>query len=106
VLGDFEPAFPAGGEASFDQGLQSGLDALGRGPQKLRQFVDVYLVVPEIGEDAQQFVEGDGLGPEVWHPADVQTGAASPRPLLPRRCKPNSLHPEASIAAKGEALYI
>jgi hypothetical protein len=42
----------------------------------------------------------------VRHPADVETGAASPRPLLPRRCETNSLHPEASIAVECRALYV
>src|SRR5215216_2866594 len=106
VLGDLEPAVPTGDEAGFDQGLQGILDALWRGPQELGQLFDLGCFVPKIGEYAEQLVECDGLGPEVRHPADVETGAASPRPLLPRRCEPNSLHPEASIAAEARALYV
>src|ERR671921_930981 len=106
VLGDLKPAVPTDDEASFDQGLQRFLDALRRGPQQLCQLFDLGRFVPEVGEDTEQLVERDGLGPEVRHPADVETGAASPRPILPRRCEPNSLHPAASIAASGYALYI
>jgi hypothetical protein len=106
VLGDLEPALPTDDEAGFDQGLQRCLDALRRGPQQLCELFDLRRFVPEVGEDAEQLVERDYLGPQVRHPADVETGAASPRPLLPRRCEPNSLHPEASIAARGYALYI
>src|SRR5215204_1231240 len=106
VLGDLEPAVSTDDEAGFHQGLQRCLEALWRGPQQLCQLFDLGSVVPEVREDAKQLVERDGLGPEVRHPADVETGAASPRPLLPRRCEPNSLHPAASIAARGYALYI
>src|SRR5215203_4498813 len=89
VLGDFEPTIPTGEESGFDQGLKRILDAFRRGAQELGQLFYLGRFVPEVGEDA-----------------DVETGAASPRPLLPRRCEPNSLHPGASIAAKGQALYV
>src|SRR5919112_524763 len=106
MLGYLEPAVPTDDEAGFDQGLQRCLDALRCGPQQLSELFDLRSIVPEAGEDTEQLVERDCLGPQVRHPADVETGAASPRPLLPRRCEPNSLHPETSIAARGYALYI
>jgi hypothetical protein len=106
MFGDLEPTIFTGEESGFDQDLQRILDALRCRAQELGQLFDLGRFVPEVGEKAEQLVERDGLGTEMWHPADVETGAASPHHLLPRRCEPNSLHPAASIAASGYALYI
>src|SRR3712207_3983494 len=105
MLGNLEPAVPTDDEAGFDQGLERCLDALWRGPQQLCQLFDLRRFVPEVGEDTEQLVERDGLGPQGRHRGEVETGAASPRALLLRRCEPNSLHPEACIAAGAYALY-
>src|SRR5215207_4346268 len=98
MLGDLEPVVPLDDEAGLHQGLEGFLDALRGGPQKLRELFGVRGISPDVGQDAEQLVEGDGLGPEVGHPADVEPGAFSPRPRLPRRYEPDSLHPESQYS--------
>ena len=104
MLGDLQPPVPLHDEPGLDEDLEGLLDPLRRGAQELRQLLDLDVVVPDVGQDAEQLVEGDRLGAEVGHPAHVQPGAASPRPLLPRRCEPDPLHPAASITAGSRAL--
>ena len=104
MLGDLRPAVPLDDEAGLFQSLERFLDALRGGPQKLRQLFELDGISSDIGQDAEQFVEGDGLGPEVGHPADVEPGASSPRLSLPRRYQPHPLHLTASIAVPGRSL--
>jgi hypothetical protein len=101
VLGDLHPAVPLDDEAGLDERPEGLLDALRGGPQELSQLLDLDEVLPDVGQDTQQLVEGDGLGPEVGHPADVEPGAASPRHLLPRRYEPDSLHPGSQYSGPG-----
>ena len=105
MLGYLQPAVPLYNEAGFFQSLEGFLDALRGRAQELRQLFDLHSIPPDVGQDAEQLVEGDGLGPEVGHPADVEPGAFSPRLSLPRRCQPQPLHLIASIAARGRSLY-
>src|SRR5215217_5669187 len=97
MLGDLQPAVPLEQEAGFDQGLEGYFDALRRRAQQFRELFDLDLIPPNIGEDAQQLVESYGLGPEVGHPADVESGALSPRPVLPWRYQPYLLHPDMPV---------
>ncbi len=105
MLGYLQPAVPLDDEAGILQDLEGLLDALRGGAQELRQFFELYGISPDVGQDAEQLVEGDGLGPEVGHPADVEPGAFSPRLSLPRRCQSHPLHLIASIAGPGRSLY-
>ncbi len=93
MLGYLQPAVPLYNEAGFFQSLEGFLDVLRGGAQELRQLFDLHGIPPDVGQDAEQLVEGDRLGPEVGHPANVEPSATSSRSLLPRRCKPDSLHP-------------
>jgi hypothetical protein len=105
VLGDLEPAVALGHETCLLERLEGRLDVLRRGPQEFGEFLRLCSVVPEVGEDAQELVEGDGLRPEVGHPADVEPGAA-PRALFsPGGVSLTLSILGASIPAEGEALY-
>ncbi len=93
VLCDLEPSLPLHDEPGPDQGLEGLLHTFRGRAKQLRQLLDLDVVVPDVRQDAEQLVEGDGLGAYVGHPAHVQPGAASPRPPLTRRCEPEPLHP-------------
>src|ERR671910_3710605 len=66
--------------------------------RSLRQLLDLDGVPPQVWQEPQQLVEGDGLRPEVGHPAHIEPGALSPRPRLPRWYEPDSLHPESQYS--------
>src|SRR5215218_6086574 len=83
MFGDLQPAVVLEEETGFDQGPEGGFDALGRRAQQLRELFDLDLIPPDVGQDAEQLVEGYGLGPEVRHPADVEPGALSRASLSP-----------------------
>jgi hypothetical protein len=55
----------------LDQRLKRTFDVLRGGAQKLGKFFKLYRVLADVGEDAQEFVQGNDLGPEVGHPANV-----------------------------------
>ena len=100
MIGDLQPAVPLDEEACLFEDFKGFLDILLRRAQQFRELLDLDLIPPDVGQDAQQLVEGDGLGPEVGHPADVEPGAFSPRPRLPRRYEPHSLHPESQYSGR------
>ena len=79
-------------ETMLDEDLKRSLDALRSGSQKLGQLLGLDGILSDIGEDAEQLVQGDSFGAEVGHPADVQARLRAPRPYLSGRCKPHPLH--------------
>jgi hypothetical protein len=105
VLQNLDPAVTFHRETVLDENPERSFDPLWGGPQEVGQLLDLDGVLTDVGEDAEQLVQGYRLGAEVGHPADVQTRLRAPRPYPPGRCEPHLLHLLVSITTNRRTLY-
>jgi hypothetical protein len=63
MLGNLQPAVSTNDKTRLGQNLDGFFHALRRGAQQLRQLPDLHVFVPQVGQDAQQLIKSDRLGP-------------------------------------------